>query len=58
MGGKNPGKLQTDFSPHSVVQYLNACLVTVQLGTDVHLGTAHLEGLRYKQVKTQNLLCV
>ena len=27
------------------------------VSTDVHPGTARLEGLRYKQVKTQNLLC-
>ena len=26
------------------------------VSTDMHLGTARLEGLRYKQVKTQNLL--
>ena len=28
----------------------------VRRGGAVHLGTARLEGLRYKQVKTQNLL--
>lgn len=56
MGEKNPGKLQTDFRS-SLCSPVSECLSgDSSVSTDVHLGTVHLEGLRYKQVKTEPAL--
>ena len=55
-GKDSRGKLQTVFRS-SLLSPVSECLSgDSSVSTDMHLGTARLEGLRYKQVKTQNLL--
>ena len=59
MGKGSRGKLHTVLRSPLLSPGFECLSGDSSVSTDMHLGTACLEGLRYKQVKTQNfLLCL